>query len=95
MVTLYFEEVAEEEEEIINKETIEAVQSSFRVKQLSLCPHPIGGGASLTLIGNKAYIFGGCSREGVPANTFSYFDFGEFELLLESFLFFFETRTDD
>jgi len=78
MTTLYFEEVIDEEAEIEHKETAEAICSSFRVKQLPLCPHPIGGGASLTLIDNKAYIFGGCSREGVPSNSFSYFDFGEF-----------------
>lgn len=83
--TFYFEEVTDEEEAEIETETTCSNDHNEKVlplpalalHQLPPCPHPIGGEASLTLIRNKAYIFGGCSREGVPSNILSCFDFGE------------------
>jgi len=87
MTNIYFEEITDDEEETetetepnsnSNKQNdVPLPASALTVHQLPPCPHSIGGEASLTLIRNKAFIFGGCSREGVPSNNLSCFDFGE------------------
>jgi hypothetical protein len=47
-------------------------------KKLKSCPIKIGGGATLTIIGRKAYVFGGCNRSGKPSSAIHSFDFGMF-----------------
>jgi hypothetical protein len=48
----------------------------FQAETLHSCPIAIGGGASFSIIHRKGYVFGGCSRSGIPSSEVHSFDFG-------------------
>jgi hypothetical protein len=92
MTTIYIEEVTDDEvsSNIDDNDTDVTIHhpskqssfnsnlSPFRIEHLSPCPCPIGGGSSITSIGKKAFVFGGCDRTGVPSNGLHSYDFGAF-----------------
>ena len=45
---------------------------------LKACPLKIGGGASLSIIETKGYVFGGCNRSGKPSAQLHCYDFSKF-----------------
>ncbi len=52
------------------------IQSNLFFNSLMPCPVKIGGGASLTIIKTKAFVFGGCNRSGQPSSELHCYDFG-------------------
>ncbi len=83
MTTLYIEEVSDEEDSSYGNvdtpsEVDDGATSPFEIEHLPHCPKSIGGGASVTMIGLKAFVFGGCDRMGMPSNSLHCYNFGMF-----------------
>ena len=89
MTTFYIEEISSDEEDdhdnaiepntntnTILKTDEDTTTTKLSYNQLKTCPLKIGGGASLTVIGSKAYVFGGCNRSGKPSCQLHCYDFG-------------------
>ena len=45
---------------------------------LKSCPLKIGGGATISIIETKGYVFGGCNRSGKPSAQVHCYDFSKF-----------------
>ena len=89
MTTFYIEEVTDEEstnDEFSHDADVSEINSNpnpkhspLRIEHLKPCPYPIGGGSSLTIIGGKAFVFGGCDRTGTSSSSLHVYDFEKSE----------------
>ncbi len=90
MTTIYIEEVTDDEDsqtidnddadhdldDSKQKKTSSDKREKFQMQYLQNCPFTIGGGASITTIGKKAFVFGGCDRTGKLSNGLHCYNFG-------------------
>jgi len=58
-----------DEDENIQNASVVPPPTCITYTNLKPCAHSVGGGATLTVVGLNAFVFGGCSRSGQPSGT--------------------------